>query len=365
MIEKRISIGNIDPIDFYGVNNSKFNLLKEYFPKLKITARGDELILQGEINDIEILNNKINALLEHYHRYNMLTVANLKRIILEDNTVEDPENSDSVILFGNAGKAIRARTPNQRKLVELAKNNDLLFATGPAGSGKTYTAIALAVKALRNREVKRIVLSRPAVEAGESLGFLPGDMKEKVDPYLQPLYDALSDMIPPKKLEDYLASDVIQIAPLAYMRGRTLNDSFVILDEAQNTTRNQLKMFLTRMGVSAKFVITGDMSQIDLPRRTDSGLIHASKILKDIKGIAFVEFSTEDIVRHRLVKEIVKAYNTEDEARELGRNGEDERGRRRYGKRGETEQGRNGETEQGRNGEGNQINDSTIQRIND
>lgn len=311
MIEKRISIGNIDPIDFYGVNNNKFNLLKEYFPKLKITARGDELIIQGEIGDIEILTNKITALLEHYHRYNMLTVANLKRIILEDNLVADPEDADSVILYGNAGKAIRARTINQRKLVELARTNDLLFATGPAGSGKTYTAIALAVKALRNREVKRIVLSRPAVEAGESLGFLPGDMKEKVDPYLQPLYDALSDMIPPKKLEEYLESEVIQIAPLAYMRGRTLNDSFVILDEAQNTTRNQLKMFLTRMGVSAKFVITGDMSQIDLPRRSDSGLAHAFNILKDIKGIAFVEFGSEDIVRHRLVKEIVKAYNEE------------------------------------------------------
>ncbi|NCE72909.1 PhoH family protein [Odoribacter sp. Z80] len=313
MIEKRISIGNIDPLDFYGVNNSKFNILKEYFPKLKITARGDEIILQGEVNDIEVISNKINALLEHYHRYNMLTVANLKRIILEDNQVTDPEDAESVILFGHAGKAIRARTTNQRTLIELARANDLLFATGPAGSGKTYTAIALAVKALRNREVKRIVLSRPAVEAGESLGFLPGDMKEKVDPYLQPLYDALSDMIPPKKLEEYLESEIIQIAPLAYMRGRTLNDSFVILDEAQNTTRNQLKMFLTRMGVSAKFVITGDMSQIDLPRRNDSGLIHAFKILKDIKGIAFVEFNSDDIVRHRLVKDIVKAYQKEDE----------------------------------------------------
>ena len=321
MIEKRISIGNIDPIDFYGVNNSKFNLLKEYFPKLKITARGDEIIIQGEINDIEILNTKIIALLEHYHRYNMLTVANLKRIILEDHVVADPEDTESVILYGNAGKAIRARTSNQRKLVELARTNDLLFATGPAGSGKTYTAIALAVRALRNREVKRIVLSRPAVEAGENLGFLPGDMKEKVDPYLQPLYDALSDMIPPKKLEEYLESEIIQIAPLAYMRGRTLNDSFVILDEAQNTTRNQLKMFLTRMGISAKFVITGDMSQIDLPRRGDSGRIHAFKILKDIKGIAFVEFNSDDIVRHRLVKDIVKAYNEEQEERQ-GKNEE-------------------------------------------
>ena len=241
----------------------------------------------------------------------MLTVANLKRIILEDDVIEDPEDPASIIVFGNGGKIIRARTVNQRKLVDLSKTNDLLFATGPAGSGKTYTAIALAVKALRNKEIKRIILSRPAVEAGESLGFLPGDMKEKVDPYLQPLYDALSDMIPARKLTEYLESEVIQIAPLAYMRGRTLNDAFVILDEAQNTTRNQLKMFLTRMGISAKFVITGDMSQIDLPKQNDSGLIHAFKILKDIKGIAFVEFDTNDIVRHRLVKEIVKAYNNE------------------------------------------------------
>lgn len=311
MIERKISIGNIDPIDFYGVNNSKFTTLKEFFPKLKITARGDEIIVQGEESEIEILISKINALLEHYNKYNMLTLANLKRIVLEDKTVEDPEDPASIIAFGNNGKIIRARTAHQRELVELAKNNDLLFATGPAGSGKTYTAIALAVKALRNKEVKRIILSRPAVEAGENLGFLPGDLKEKVDPYLQPLYDALSDMIPPRKLTEYLESEVIQIAPLAYMRGRTLNDAFVILDEAQNTTRNQLKMFLTRMGINAKFVVTGDMSQIDLPNRGESGLRHAFQLLQGIKGIAFVKFDNSDIVRHRLVKEIVKAYDNE------------------------------------------------------
>lgn len=311
MIERKISIGNIDPIDFYGVNNSKFTTLKEFFPKLKITARGDEIIVQGEENEIDILISKINALLEHYNKYNMLTLANLKRIVLEDKTIEDPEDPASIIVFGNNGKIIRARTAHQRELVELSKNNDLLFATGPAGSGKTYTAIALAVKALRNKEVKRIILSRPAVEAGENLGFLPGDLKEKVDPYLQPLYDALSDMIPPRKLTEYLESEVIQIAPLAYMRGRTLNDAFVILDEAQNTTRNQLKMFLTRMGINAKFVITGDMSQIDLPNRNESGLRHAFQLLQNIKGIAFVEFDNSDIVRHRLVKEIVKAYDNE------------------------------------------------------
>ena len=315
MIERRISIGNIDPIDFYGINNAKFITLKEFFPKLKITARGDEIIIQGEESDIDVLVAKINALLEHYNKYNMLTIANLKRIILEDEIVEDPEDPASIIVFGNNGKIIRARTTNQRKLVDLAKTNDLLFATGPAGSGKTYTAIALAVKALRNKEVKRIILSRPAVEAGESLGFLPGDMKEKVDPYLQPLYDALSDMIPSKKLSEYLETEIIQIAPLAYMRGRTLNDAFVILDEAQNTTKNQLKMFLTRMGVNAKFVITGDMSQIDLPKRSDSGLIHAFKLQHHIKGIAFVEFDNSDIVRHRLVKEIVNAYNNEEKTK--------------------------------------------------
>ena len=315
MIERRISIGNIDPIDFYGINNAKFITLKEFFPKLKITARSDEIIIQGEESDIDVLVAKINALLEHYNKYNMLTIANLKRIILEDEIVEDPEDPASIIVFGNNGKIIRARTTNQRKLVDLAKTNDLLFATGPAGSGKTYTAIALAVKALRNKEVKRIILSRPAVEAGESLGFLPGDMKEKVDPYLQPLYDALSDMIPSKKLSEYLETEIIQIAPLAYMRGRTLNDAFVILDEAQNTTKNQLKMFLTRMGVNAKFVITGDMSQIDLPKQSDSGLIHAFKLLHYIKGIAFVEFDNSDIVRHRLVKEIVNAYNNEEKTK--------------------------------------------------
>lgn len=311
MSERKISIGNIDPVEFYGVNNTKFTTLKEFFPKLKITARGEEIIMQGEEKDIDLLVSKINALLEHYNKYNMLTLANLKRIILEDNVVENPEDPSSIIVFGNNGKIVRARTPHQRALVEAVKTNDLLFVTGPAGSGKTYTAIAIAVKALRNKEVKRIILSRPAVEAGENLGFLPGDMKEKIDPYLQPLYDALSDMIPPRKLAEYLESEIIQIAPLAYMRGRTLNDAFVILDEAQNTTRNQLKMFLTRMGVNAKFIVTGDISQIDLPNREDSGLAHASRILRDIKGIAIVQFDNDDIVRHRLVKEIVNAYNKE------------------------------------------------------
>jgi len=307
MIKDIVSIGNINPIDFYGADNSKINVIKEYFPKYKITARGNEIIIQGD--NLNILKNKIEELITHYNKYNILTIGNIKRIILEGEHTQNIDNSDSFILFGNNGKIIKARTLNQRKLFKLSSNNDLLFATGPAGSGKTYTAIALAVRALNNKEIKKIILSRPAVEAGENLGFLPGDMKEKINPYLQPLFYALSDMIPAKKLSEYLENETIQIAPLAYMRGRTLNDAFVILDEAQNTTKNQLKMFLTRMGISAKFIITGDMSQIDLPKKSDSGLVQASTLLKDIKGIAFVQFDTSDIVRHKLVKEIVKAYN--------------------------------------------------------
>ncbi len=311
MIERRINIGNLEPIEFFGIKNSKLNIIKEYFPKLKITARGNEIIVQGESSEISFFETKIENILEHLQKYNTLTVSNIKRIILEDKNVEDPEDPESVIVFGNSGKIIRAKTPNQRKLVETSRKNDLIFATGPAGSGKTYTSIALAVKAFRNKEVRKIILSRPAVEAGENLGFLPGDLKEKIDPYLQPLYDALNDMVPPRKLEEYIASNMIQIAPLAYMRGRTLNDAFVILDEAQNTTHNQMKMFLTRMGVNAKFVITGDTSQIDLPKKNMSGLIHAIRLLKNIEGVGIIEFDTGDIIRHRLVKDIVNAYEHE------------------------------------------------------
>lgn len=313
MIEKRVTIGTVNPVEFYGIRDNKLNILKDFFPKLKLIARGEEIVIQGEENDIDQFIVKFDELIAHLQKYNLLTVANLKRILLEDPELSDPEDMGDIILFGNNGRMIKPRTPNQQKMVAIAPSNDLIFATGPAGSGKTYLAIALAVKALKNKEVRRIILSRPAVEAGENLGFLPGDMKEKIDPYLQPLYDALSDMLPPKKLEEYLESNVIQIAPLAFMRGRTLNDAFVILDEAQNTTRNQLKMFLTRMGASAKFIITGDMSQIDLPKKKDSGLAHAFYILKGIKGVAFVEFNTKDIVRHRLVKDIVKAYEKDKE----------------------------------------------------
>ncbi|NOU59927.1 PhoH family protein [Marinifilum caeruleilacunae] len=314
MIEKSISLGVIDPLEFYGINNAKLEVIKEMFPKLKIVGRGNEIIASGENKILEVFEDKMNLLIQHYNQYNVLTLSNIKRIILENTPgIQDPDDPESVIIFGNNGKIIRAKTANQRKLVEKAAKNDMVFAVGPAGSGKTYTAIALAVKALRNQEVKRIILSRPAVEAGENLGFLPGDLKEKIDPYLQPLYDALLDMIPPRKLADYLEAEVIQIAPLAYMRGRTLNDAFVILDEAQNTTTKQLKMFLTRMGTSGKFMITGDITQIDLPRKQQSGLIQAFRILRKIKGIAMVEFDSSDIIRHRLVKEIVAAYEKEDE----------------------------------------------------
>ena len=314
MLERYISIGSIDPLDFFGINNSKLEILKNLFPKLQIVGRGSELIVKGEQKSLDLFENKINLIFEHYHQYNVLTAANLKRLVLENTKeIEDPEDPKNIIIFGNNGKIIRSRTPNQRKLVEKSAKNDMVFAIGPAGSGKTYTAVALAVKALRNNEVKRIILSRPAVEAGENLGFLPGDLKEKIDPYLQPLYDALLDMIPSKKLADYLEAEVIQIAPLAYMRGRTLNDAFVILDEAQNTTSKQLKMFLTRMGTSGKFMITGDITQIDLPRRQQSGLVQAFRILKDIKDIAMVKFDTSDIVRHQLVKEIVGAYEIDEE----------------------------------------------------
>ncbi|MDE5424146.1 PhoH family protein [Ancylomarina sp. DW003] len=314
MIERIISIGSIDPLDFYGINNSKLEILKELFPKLQVTGRGNELIVKGEKKVLDLFEKKINLILQHYNQYNVLTAANLKRIVLENTKeIENPEDPKNLILFGNNGKIIRSRTLNQRKLVEKTEKNDMVFAVGPAGSGKTYTAVALAVKALRNNEVKKIILTRPAVEAGENLGFLPGDLKEKIDPYLQPLYDALLDMIPPRKLAGYLEAEIIQIAPLAYMRGRTLNDAFVILDEAQNTTNKQLKMFLTRMGTSGKFMITGDITQIDLPRKQQSGLVQAFRILKDIKGIAMVEFDTSDIVRHPLVKKIVGAYEIDEE----------------------------------------------------
>lgn len=300
----------VDPLEFFGINNTKIDIVKKLFPKIKITARGNSLYIQGEKNELKHFEKKLALLLDHYYQFNVLTEESIFEILstgfsaAEENGFPDRD----IIVFGNSGKPVRARTPNQRVLVEESVKNDLVFAVGPAGTGKTYTAIALAVRALKNREIRKIVLSRPAVEAGENLGFLPGDLKEKIDPYLQPLYDALQDMIPPRKLEDFIKDGIIEIAPLAFMRGRTLSNAFVILDEAQNTTVNQLKMFLTRMGLNAKFIVTGDITQIDLPRRSNSGLIFAMNLLKDIKSISIVRFNTNDIVRHRLVREIVDAY---------------------------------------------------------
>ncbi|PWE00051.1 PhoH family protein [Marinilabilia rubra] len=310
MIEKLIYLESVDLVEFLGVKNSKLDLIKAGFPKLRIVARGNWLKAMGEAEEVADFEEKINQLLEHYERYNVLKEDSINDILKGERVIQS-ESPDDTILFGVNGKPIKARTENQRKLVEAYENNDLMFAVGPAGSGKTYTAIALAVKALKSRVVRRIILSRPAVEAGEKLGFLPGDMKEKIDPYLQPLYDALQDMIPAVKLKEYMENGTIQIAPLAYMRGRTLNNAFVILDEAQNTTTNQLKMFLTRMGTSAKFVVTGDITQIDLPNPMTSGLVQAMRILKGIKGIERIKFSVKDIVRHRLVTDIVEAYEKE------------------------------------------------------
>ena len=314
MIEKVIYLEGIDPIDIYGINNLLYEKMKSFFPKLKLVARGDEIKVMGETSEIQRFENALNLLISHHQKYRRLTEADITGIM------DDPEMSqlalaegeDDVIVYGNNGKSIRARTINQRRMTEEHKTNDLLFAIGPAGTGKTYTAIALAVAAFRNKTVKKIILTRPAVEAGEKLGFLPGDLKEKLDPYLQPLYDALNDMFPPKKLADLIEAGTVQIAPLAYMRGRTLDNAFVILDEAQNATVSQLKMFLTRMGPSARFIVTGDLTQIDLPQKCQSGLSATINILTSIKGISVIRFDHRDIIRHPLVRDIVAAYEKSD-----------------------------------------------------
>lgn len=306
MIEKHIVLEDIDPVIFYGVNNANIQMIKALHPKLRIVARGNIIKVMGEEEEMCAFEEQIQALEKHCLKYNSLKEEVILDIIKGNNPQE--EKTGDVIVYSVTGKPITPRSVNQLKLVKEYEKNDMLFAIGPAGSGKTYTAIALAVRALKNKEIKKIILSRPAVEAGEKLGFLPGDMKEKIDPYLQPLYDALQDMIPAAKLKEYMELNIIQIAPLAFMRGRTLNDAVVILDEAQNTTSAQIKMFLTRMGMNTKMIVTGDMTQIDLPHSQTSGLVQALKILKGVKGISFIELNKKDIVRHKLVTRIVEAY---------------------------------------------------------
>ena len=309
-MKKTITLEAMDPIEIYGVGNRILSEFCSYFPHLKVVARGNELILEGRESDIAEFNIRFAELIERRHHKMNLTVYDVEDIFSGNGDSDRFRlNADAVIVHGTDGKPIRARNKTQQELVKAYFEHDLIFAVGPAGTGKTYMAIALAVRALKNREIKRIILTRPAVEAGERLGFLPGDLKEKLDPYLQPLYDALSDMIPSRKLQEFMADGTIQIAPLAYMRGRTLDRACVILDEAQNTNLGQLKMFLTRMGPSAKFLVTGDATQIDLPRREDSGLLAGIKLLEGIKGIATVRFTNEDIVRHPLVTKIVKAFD--------------------------------------------------------
>lgn len=314
MHEKIITLDSVEPVEIYGVNDVKLNVIKKNFPKLKIIARGYSVKVLGELSEISRFEKKLELLIEHYHKTGVLTDTVIERLLGQtgENIIDsrDESGQSDIILFGNNGLVIKAKTENQRKMVSNISKNDMLFAVGPAGTGKTYTAVALAVRALKNKEVKRIILTRPAVEAGENLGFLPGDMKEKLDPYMQPLYDALNDMIPTDKLNQYLEARIVQIAPLAFMRGRTLDNAFVILDEAQNTTESQMKMFLTRMGANAKFIVTGDTTQIDLPSKQPSGLLQALKLLKNVDGIGIIELNANDVIRHRLVKAIIEKYES-------------------------------------------------------
>jgi phosphate starvation-inducible PhoH-like protein len=317
LTETIINLESVNPIEFFGVNNGKLDILKKRFPSLKILSRGTQLKLSGASEQIEEAKEMIDQLIQYLQRNGNVSHNYFEQILGGDDAESTDhfveKNPHEVLVFGPNGKSVRARTQNQKKMVHLAEKNDVIFAIGPAGTGKTYTAVALAVRALKNKMVKKIILTRPAVEAGESLGFLPGDLKEKIDPYLRPLYDALDDMIPADKLGYYMSTRVIEIAPLAYMRGRTLDNAFIILDEAQNTTDLQIKMFLTRIGANAKAIITGDLSQIDLPKNQKSGLEKATRILKNIDGIAHIELDEEDVVRHRLVKAIIRAYDKEKE----------------------------------------------------
>jgi phosphate starvation-inducible PhoH-like protein len=313
-LERKIEISGINPVEVLGVNNAKLKHIRTYFPRLKITARGNVIKVNGDPEIMDEFELKFELLLQHYHQYNTLTESNIDNLMTEDGQkMLKQSGGDGILVHGTYGAKIKAKTINQKKLVESINKHDMVFAVGPAGTGKTYTAVALAVRALKSKEVKRIILTRPAVEAGENLGFLPGDLKEKLDPYLMPLYDALRDMIPPEKLADMIEFGIIEIAPLAFMRGRTLDNAFVILDEAQNTTVMQMKMFLTRMGITAKFAVTGDMSQIDLPHKQRSGLAFALDSLDGVEGIGIIRMGEADVIRHKLVKRIIKAFEKEDE----------------------------------------------------
>ena len=327
MTEQTINLGEINPLDLYGVNNSKLDSLKKAFPRLKIIFRGDKIKIAGNDEDIDKFRIKLKSILDHLTRFGHLNISDIEEIMFEEEIIEklNPKDNSDIIVYGNNGHVVRARTPNQKKMVELCENNDILFAIGPAGTGKTYTAVALAVRALKEKRVKRIVLTRPAVEAGENLGFLPGDLREKIDPYLRPLYDALEDMIPADKLQFFKDTRVIEVAPLAFMRGRTLDNAFIILDEAQNATTPQLKMFLTRIGPNAKCIVTGDVTQIDLPRTSQSGLSVATRILSGINGIAMMQLENIDVVRHKLVKKVIEAYEKLAEEKRRNEEGENPR----------------------------------------
>jgi phosphate starvation-inducible PhoH-like protein len=309
LTEKTIKLDDISLIDFLGVRNKTIDELSAAFPKSKIVSRGNEILIKGVASEIIQISEIIHSLIDHYHKYGVVTDEHVKGYIDKESEPIEPEpDSEDIIIYGTKGNPIRPKTVNQQKLVKLVKENDLVFALGPAGTGKTYISVALAVKALKNKLIKKIIITRPAVEAGENLGFLPGDLKEKIDPYLRPIYDALNDMIPFEKLRFYMEREIIEIAPLAYMRGRTLHNAFILLDEAQNTTPMQMKMFLTRMGPDSKMIVTGDTSQIDLPPNQKSGLKEAVRVLNEVKGIGFVELSERDVVRHRLVRDIIEAY---------------------------------------------------------
>lgn len=317
-MEEQITVEGIDPLSLFGVNNKKLKLIKSLFPKVKLIARGNKIKITGAKDDIARFKQKVTLFIEVIGKYGNISEAEIEQLVDSDEKTIKIVMQDDVLLYTNNGTAVRAKSVNQKVLVKAVKENDLVFAVGPAGTGKTYTSVALAVSALKNKKVKRIVLTRPAVEAGENLGFLPGDLKEKLDPYMQPLYDALRDMIPVEKLKEYLENGTVEIAPLAFMRGRTLDKAFVIMDEAQNATEGQIRMFLTRMGKTAKFVVTGDVTQIDLPKKQPSGLLQAMNVLEKVKGIQIVKLDGTDVMRHKLVGKIIDAYNVVDDLREAG-----------------------------------------------